>query len=168
MAVFDDRLEITSPGGLLPGVTIERMKEEYSKVRNHVISSAFSYMNIIEQWGSGVPRIIQEVSMYGLKETEFYDMECALRICIYRNTNGVNETIEPDCETINIVLDIKEHEQCLQKLIEQAPEKLQKEYAKILGVSVSTGKRIFAKLQSEGLVRRDGTNRRGRWIIERK
>lgn len=92
VAVFDNRLEITSPGGLLPGVTIEKMKEGYSKVRNHAIASAFSYMKIIEQWGSGIPRIIYEVSSYGLPEPEFIDMECALRINIYRNVNGINET----------------------------------------------------------------------------
>lgn len=173
VAVFDDRLEITSPGGLLPGVTIERMKEGYSKVRNHAIASAFSYMNIIEQWGSGIPRIIREVSEYGLLEPEFIDMECALRINIYRNTNGVNETNheticdtnEPDCDT---VLDTKEPGESLQSLIEQAPEKSQKEYAGMLGVSVSTVKRMFAKLQSEGLIRREGTNRKGRWLVVRK
>ena len=31
VAIYDDRLEITSPGGLLPGVTIELMKEDFQK-----------------------------------------------------------------------------------------------------------------------------------------
>jgi predicted HTH transcriptional regulator len=95
VAVFDDRLEITSPGGLLPGVTLEKMREGYSKVRNRAIASAFSYMNIIEQWGSGIPRLMEEVSEYGLKEPEFIDMESALRINIYRNP-GQNVTMEQD------------------------------------------------------------------------
>jgi predicted HTH transcriptional regulator len=95
VALFDDRLEITSPGGLLPGVTLEKMREGYSKVRNRAIASAFSYMNIIEQWGSGIPRIIEEVSGYGLKEPEFIDMEFALRINIYRK-QGQNVTTEHD------------------------------------------------------------------------
>lgn len=34
IAIYDDRLEITSPGGLMPGVTIDRMKEGYSQIRN--------------------------------------------------------------------------------------------------------------------------------------
>lgn len=41
VAIYDDRLEITSPGGLMPGVTIERMKEGYSQIRNrawHMLS----------------------------------------------------------------------------------------------------------------------------------
>nr|WP_292210195.1 ATP-binding protein [Butyrivibrio sp.] len=29
MAIYDNRLEISSPGGLMPGVTIEKMKEGF-------------------------------------------------------------------------------------------------------------------------------------------
>ena len=32
VAIYDDRLEITSPGGLMPGVTVGRMKEGYSQL----------------------------------------------------------------------------------------------------------------------------------------
>lgn len=49
IALYDDRLEITSPGMLLNGVTLEKMKEGYSKVRNRAIASAFTYMKIIEK-----------------------------------------------------------------------------------------------------------------------
>lgn len=37
VAIFDNRLEITSPGGLMPGVTIDRMKEGYSQIRNRAL-----------------------------------------------------------------------------------------------------------------------------------
>lgn len=102
VAIFDDRLEITSPGGLLPGVTLEKMREGYSKVRNRAIASAFSYMNIIEQWGSGIPKIITEVSDYGLREPEFIDMESALRVNIYHsNRNGGSTWLESrSCEIL--------------------------------------------------------------------
>ena len=84
VAVYDDRLEITSPGGLMPGVTIERMKEGYSQIRNRALAHAFSYMNLIEGWGTGIPKLIREMNEYGLKEPEFVDMEIALRINLYR------------------------------------------------------------------------------------
>ena len=61
VAIYDDRLEITSPGGLLPGVTIKKMQEGFSKIRNKALAHAFLYMNMIEEWGSGIPRIIREV-----------------------------------------------------------------------------------------------------------
>ena len=59
--MYDNRLEITSPGKLPMGQTIERMKEGYSKIRNEALAHAFAYMNLIEHWESGIPRIIDKV-----------------------------------------------------------------------------------------------------------
>lgn len=87
IAIFDDRLEITSPGGLMPGVTIERMKEGYSQIRNRALAYAFSYMNLMEGWGTGVPRLMREMKEYDLPEPEFIDMEIALRINLYRKNS---------------------------------------------------------------------------------
>lgn len=86
VAIFDDRLEITSPGGLMPGVTIERMKEGYSKIRNLALAHAFSYMNLLEGCGTGIPWVMKEMKEYGLAEPEFIDMEIALRINLYRKS----------------------------------------------------------------------------------
>ena len=93
VAVYDDRLEITSPGKLPMGQTIERMKEGYSKIRNEALAYAFSYMNLIEHWGSVIPRIIDKVKAAGLREPEFIGGEVDLRINIYR---GQVETIDPN------------------------------------------------------------------------
>lgn len=84
VAVYDDRLEITSPGKLPMGQTMERMKEGYSKIRNEALAHAFAYMNLIEHWGSGIPRIIDKVRAAGLREPEFIGGEVDLRINIYR------------------------------------------------------------------------------------
>ena len=99
VAVYDDRLEITSPGKLPMGQTIERMKEGYSKVRNEAIAHAFAYMNLIESWGSGIPRIIKEVKYAGLQEPEFIGGDVDLRINIYRKRNEVNVVKVPDTAT---------------------------------------------------------------------
>lgn len=91
VAIYDDRLEITSPVGLLPGVTIDLMKEGFSKIRNRSLANAFAYMNLVEAWGSGIPKLMQAMQEYGLREPEFIDMEVAFRINLYR---GQNEAIE--------------------------------------------------------------------------
>ena len=82
IAVYDNRLEITSPGKLPMGQTLERMKEGYSQIRNEALAYAFSYMNLIEHWGSGIPRIIGKVKAAGLREPEFIGGEVDLRINI--------------------------------------------------------------------------------------
>jgi predicted HTH transcriptional regulator len=99
VAIFDDRLEITSPGGLMPGVTIDRMKEGYSQIRNRALAHAFSYMNLIEGWGTGIPRLIREMKEYGLAEPEFVDMEIALRINLYRVLTDTETGGETDTNT---------------------------------------------------------------------
>ncbi|WP_296876701.1 ATP-binding protein [Thomasclavelia sp.] len=86
IALYDDRLEVTSPGMLLQGVTIEKMKEGYSKVRNRAIASAFTYMRYIEEWGSGIPRIFAQFHKRGLKEPELIDLDGDFRVNFYRPT----------------------------------------------------------------------------------
>ncbi len=83
--IIDDRLEIISPGGLLPGVTIEKMQEGFSKIRNKALAHAFLYMNMIEEWGSGIPKLMREMKEYGLREPEFIDLEIGFRVNLYRN-----------------------------------------------------------------------------------
>ena len=93
VAVYDNRLEITSPGKLPMGQTMERMKEGYSKIRNEALAHAFAYMNLIEHWGSGIPRIIDKVKAAGLREPEFIGGEVDLRINIYRGqVDGTADT----------------------------------------------------------------------------
>lgn len=92
VAIYDNRLEITSPGGLMPGVTTERMKEGYSQIRNRALAHAFSYMNLIEGWGTGIPRLFREMKEYGLSEPEIIDMDIALRINLYRAADTIQNT----------------------------------------------------------------------------
>ena len=93
VAIYDDRLEITSPGGLMPGVTLDKMKEGYSKIRNRALAHAFSYMNLIEAWGSGIPKLLESMQEYGLREPEFCDLEIGFRINLYRKTEDKKSEI---------------------------------------------------------------------------
>lgn len=59
ISMFNDRVEITSPGGLPQGLT----KEEYlsgqiSILRNPIIANVFYRLGLIEQFGTGIRRII--------------------------------------------------------------------------------------------------------------
>ena len=60
VALFDDRLEVTSPGMLDKDLTIEKMKAGISKIRNGALAKVFSYMNMVEAWGTGIPKIFQK------------------------------------------------------------------------------------------------------------
>lgn len=96
IAIFQDRVEITSPGALLRGVTINKMKQGCSKLRNRSLAQAFAYMNLIEKWGSGIPRILQECRAYGLQEPEIIDFNGDVRINIYRQNVHAPEAVKQE------------------------------------------------------------------------
>lgn len=162
VAIYDDRLEVTSPGKLPVGQSIERMKEGYSKIRNEAIAHAFSYMKLMEHWGSGIPRIIESVVTAGLREPEFIDGDIDLRINIYRGQNGINDTNDTKTDTDDTVVDIKK---IIIDAMKENPTVTQKILAKKCNVSIATVKRIIASLQENGVISREGSKRSGKWIV---
>lgn len=58
ISMFDNRVEIVSPGGLPRGVTTEDyLSGNLSILRNPVLASVFFRLGIIEQFGTGIRRI---------------------------------------------------------------------------------------------------------------
>jgi len=57
VSIFDDRLEIMSLGGVMPGVTHDLMLAGVSVTRNEKLAQVFYRLNIIEAFGTGIPRI---------------------------------------------------------------------------------------------------------------
>lgn len=181
VAVYDNRLEITSPGKLPMGQTMERMKEGYSKIRNEALAHAFAYMNLIEHWGSGIPRIINKVKAAGLREPEFIGGEVDLRINIYRGQvdtnnatinandtkNGVNG-VNNGTNGTEVLFD-KEQTQIekLLQIIEKNPSATQAYYAEEIGVSKRTVSRMFVSLQEKGILVQSGTKRKANWTVIR-
>ncbi|MBW2109678.1 MAG: putative DNA binding domain-containing protein [Deltaproteobacteria bacterium] len=82
VAFFDDRIEVENPGILLPGMTIEDMRRGVSKIRNHVIARIFREMNLIEQWGSGIPRILREAEKLGLPDLQMEEIGMRVRVTV--------------------------------------------------------------------------------------
>ena len=80
---LDDRIEVESMGILLPGLTIEEMKQGTSRIRNHVIARVFREINLIEQWGTGVRRIFDEAIELDLPEPKIEEIGMRLRFTIY-------------------------------------------------------------------------------------
>lgn len=79
---LDDRIEIENPGLLLPGLTIEDMKQGTSKIRNTVIARVFRELHLIEQWGTGVRRIFAEARELGLPEPQIMETGMRLRFIV--------------------------------------------------------------------------------------
>jgi predicted HTH transcriptional regulator len=83
VAIFDDRIEITNPGGLPFGQTIEKALLGFSKLRNRVIGRVFKELNLIEQLGSGLQRILVVCKKEGLKTPLIEEHNNQFRLTLY-------------------------------------------------------------------------------------
>jgi predicted HTH transcriptional regulator len=86
VAFFDDRIDIESPGFLLPGMTVQDMQNGVSRIRNPVIARVFRELHLTEQWGSGVKRIFAEASAQGLPEPRVTEIATGVRLSVFLAT----------------------------------------------------------------------------------
>lgn len=75
--IFDDRLEITSYGSLPEGLSKEEFFEGYSIIRNKELMRIFKDLDLVEQLGSGIPRILQAYA-----QESFHFSENFLRVTL--------------------------------------------------------------------------------------
>ena len=171
VALYDNRLEITSPGMLLSGVNVKRMKEGYSKLRNRAIASVFAYVNIIEKWGSGIPRIMNEIREYGLQEPEFIIFENDFRVNIYRKNYNTTQSTQGSTQDISKKekLDVKnltETDKIIINTIINNPEMSQKQIADNLNWTVNKVKYYMKKFKQKNILKYEGTSQNGKWEIQ--
>ncbi|WP_455045441.1 ATP-binding protein [Leptotrichia trevisanii] len=178
VALYDNRLEITSPGMLLSGVNVKRMKEGFSKLRNRAIASVFAYVNIIEKWGSGIPRIMSELAEYGLEEPEFITFENDFRINIYRksyntaqstqgSTQGKTNTTQAVSEKEKLdIKNLTETDKTIINTIINNPEMSQKQIADNLNWTVNKVKYYMKKFKQKNILKYEGTSQNGKWEIQ--
>ena len=87
--LFDDRIEISNPGGLLPLVAKHFGRRSLS--RNPYIFSLFMRMNLVEHVGSGIGRMKELMLNAGLPEPE-YETEGMFTITLRRKASVVENT----------------------------------------------------------------------------
>ena len=147
------------------GQTMERMKEGYSKIRNEALAHAFAYMNLIEHWGSGIPRIINKVKAAGLREPEFIGGEVDLRINIYRDqvdgTANTNTTVKPPLNRRETAdkMPANEQEQQIYKYVSENVGITTARAMKLLGIKQRRAREILIKMVGNGWLRKEGASR---------
>ena len=84
VAVYDTRVEITSPGTLPRGLTAEKALAGCSKIRNRAIAAALTYMRYVEGWGSGLLRVSASLENNGLGPLEIIEDVVDVRVNVRR------------------------------------------------------------------------------------
>ena len=125
------------------------------------VAHAFADMNLIEHWGSGIPRIIDKVKAAGLQEPEFIGGEVDLRINIYRGqVDGIvdlNNAIKvPD--TIDKMPD-SEREQQIYKYVLENGSITTAETVEILDVKHRRARAVLLNMVKDGYLRKEGAAR---------
>lgn len=84
--MFDDRIEVYSPGTLPPGISLEKMRrlEPQSVLRNPIIVGVFRDLGTryIEQLGTGIRRMALAMEGYGLPRPRFEEVGSEFRVTL--------------------------------------------------------------------------------------
>lgn len=81
ITVFSDRIEISNPGTLPPGLTVENLKvSQFS--RNGTISKIMRDMDYMEEYGRGIDLIYSEMSNWGLLDPLFKNSSNSFKVTI--------------------------------------------------------------------------------------
>ena len=123
-------------------------------------------MNIIENWGSGIPKIFREAKEYGLREPELIDLGSDFRVNLYRKDEKIdnNGIINPKEKVKGATKSATNtQEQIVITELINNPNITQKELHKTTGITIGTIKRIFIRLQEKGKIKRIGSKRSGKW-----
>jgi len=143
VSMFDNRTEFMSLGGVMPGVTHDLMLTGVSVARNEKLAQILYRLNIIEAFGTGIPRIYSAYENFHVKpEIPIVDGGFLIRIpnmnyhTPYESGNGVaNGSNE-------------------QRLFTAFPDTTfsKEDAAKMLNISVSGAYKLLQRMKKQGLL----------------
>ncbi len=139
-------------------------------------------MNLIEGWGTGLPRLFESCAEMGLPKPKFEEFGDGIKVTIYRaigelrtdtkETNQSNHEAnrkgnEFNYEANQFDVTANEIKARLIRMIHDNPRISQRALAKELDIARSTVQRYMAQLEADGKLQRKGGTR-GIWIIQEK
>ena len=156
--MYADRIEFTSIGGLLKGITLEDIQLGISVCRNPKLANIFYRLKLIEAYGTGIQKIIDSYSESELKP-QFMTTENAFKIILpNRNHHKIQEdTIIYDCPENKILEFAKTHTQFTRKDVQDA-----------FNLSQTTCGRILNRMKEEGQISQHGKGKNTFYILKEK
>ena len=178
VAVYDDRLEVTSPGGLYNGLTYEEVMNGHSKIRNKAIANIFSQMGLVEAWGSGIKRIFNAAKEYGLLEPKFQEFDNMFRVELFRSSlpmtlenKSIGETSEKHRRNIGEAsekqetVDFNSTQLEILKLLMENNRLSAVKLAEKIGVASRNIENNIKKLKELDILVRHGSPKNGYWEV---
>lgn len=176
--MYDDKLEITSPGGMFDGKRIQEVDILHvpSLRRNPVISDIFHRLKFMERRGSGIKRILKEYEQ-GNSPLFYSDQQYFIVTLKNKNYGEMHEVVENSGiekrhkERIGIGSEKtseKSSEKTSEKILEIISENKNISIAEMagkIGISSRAVEKQISKLKNKDILRRVGADKGGYWEI---
>ena len=172
--IFDDRIEVTSPGGMPDGSLVQELDvlNVPSDRRNGILADVFDRLDYMEREGSGFKKIVEDYSLDVAHNAagvmpKFYSAVGYFIVTlprIVRNALGVEKTVEKSREKSREKGREKGGEKIL-SFLRKRPTATQNEIAVAVGLSVKGVEKNLKNLKAAGLLRREGSDRKGAWVV---
>ncbi len=147
IAIFKDRLEIRSPGGLYGGLTIEKIKkEEVSRRRNELIADMLHHIHFVERWGRGIKLILSR------EPTADFRVVAGIFITTFKR-KGV--------EDVGVNVGVNVGVESLLEHIRNHPGQRVVQFANAFGITTRTIERWIRQLKEEGKIEFRGSPKKG-------
>jgi ATP-dependent DNA helicase RecG len=142
--IFDDRLEVWNPGDLPEGMTVEDLRRPHeSKPRNKLIANAFFLIKYIEQFGTGIQRILDDCRAQELPAPNFEAKGHSFR-AVFTPSKMASKS--------PAILKLTERQKKMVAALKQMGRITRDEYQKLMGVSRATASRDLEKLKKAGIL----------------
>jgi len=162
LGIYDDMVNIVSPGGFPLSITEKYLLKGRSEIRNKVLARVFKELDYIEQWGSGVKRIMASCETYGLKKPDIRETGDSVDVCLYRRTTINEPKVKVEAEK-NHDLNGQE-KQIIDYLFKNWSIK-RKDVERILGVKKSRAYSIIDSLSDKEIIKKVGRSSATRYIL---
>lgn len=159
VSLYADRIEFTSIGGLLSGVTMNDVMMGISVCRNVKLANIFYRLELIEAYGTGMRKIREAYAETG-KKPEIETSENVFKI-ILPNLNVQTGTKKTD---INKSAEEGQEEMII-SLAKRQGAFTRKEVQEKLGISQSTSGRLLKKMVGNGQIIQEGKGRNTHYRI---
>ncbi len=158
VAVYADRIEVESPGGLLPPVTVENLGHTPPIWRNPDLAGLLYRLGYIEQFGTGIERMRRDMHAHGLPEPRFAAGPGWFRAIFPGPGEHILDLIPQQGVTDLRALGLNERQiEALALMVNEGKELTNNLYQKVYHVSRRTALRDLAGLVATGWVQQRGT-----------
>ncbi len=161
ISIYTDRIEFTSIGGLVSGVTLKDVTMGISVCRNVKLANVFYRLELIEAYGTGILKIMDAYEGTGLTP-QIETSDNAFKI-ILPNLNAETEQKEPD----NTDSKSSTEEEKVIALAKERGFVTRKEVEILLGIGQTTCGRLLKQMIENGLIVQEGKGKNTHYCLSK-